>query len=165
MNINYSERTLNLLGPAQEEVIKTLALVYLEEIVTLLNDHQQIFTLLQYAMSRNFKWELSGILKLIESCPKKESQTILESLEYLNRICWGNANLESTYRRLGHHVPSLKIQRETVCDLSLKTLIAKFSLSVQDQFYYAVPTNYFKDQMSQLPFDRYLFNYQWFTVT
>ena len=134
-NQNYFDKITNHYPSSpQSDFIKQFLAPHLEHIISLSNDHRKVFTLLTYAFSRYF--DEIYIEKEVYECIK--SFGAMKSLLVIAKVCNGTADLESTYIRLGTHIPSIEKQREEVADNILKMFYEKFNnLSTLDRFYYA----------------------------
>lgn len=140
-NIDYQQKIVPTCEKSSKEIIEEMVLPYLDHIVSLSNDHRVILKFLQYPFSRNFSYFcVQDITNLLEACGKseKECEEALECIQHLKRICWGEANLESTFVRVGQKIPGRIEQRIIVANICLKILNENFkSLSVVDRFYCA----------------------------
>jgi hypothetical protein len=139
-NLDYAARSsASSISMSQKDVMESVLSPYLEHIVSLSIDHEKMLTLFEYTLStpEDFLRSIRDIRVFLNTFIESDGAIaeILESVQALNRLCWGHGNLEKTFLRLASVVPDLKSQRDFVVDGYLKSINTKFpSLPVDERF-------------------------------
>lgn len=139
-NLHYRERSVYAVTRSQRKLIEQAVFPYLKEIVAFSKGPRQFLLLLQYAFSKGGDWEIPQIQNVLKSTEnnRNERDRMLGLVKDLQRICWGMAGIEATFKALAPNVPNLAIQRDIIAAVFHKAIVDNFSLSIEDRFYCSI---------------------------
>lgn len=110
------------MSKAQKEILLDMIDPYLEDILNNCSEFNSAVKLISAAFSpKNLTTEVNHFL-----AEHKIDGTVIASVEAIQRICYGEGNLESTFLRMSATLPKLSIQRVTLHHACINKLMAKY---------------------------------------
>lgn len=119
---------------SQKELLFSVADVYIDDIINNCKNLETAIKLLRSALYGSYLF----IAKDIESFIARENidMSVVDSIHTLWKICHGQANMETTYLRMGKAIPVLKLQKIIICERIIEKMRDKIAeLDDEDQLY------------------------------
>ena len=136
-HLAYAQLSGSTLTQAQQDMLHEMLSPYVDAVAEVSEDYKLVCTLFEHIFAKNFSNEKNNVLKLIHNSGQSTEfcRTLMDCLKALNRICWGKANLESIFTKLGASVPNLTTQRMIAANFCLDALFGRFNtLSIDTRF-------------------------------
>lgn len=125
ITIEQQQNQAPSMNTPQKDTLQSVAEIYIEDVIDNCTDYTTAIKLLRCAFYEDFQ-------KIVESAKillteKKIEANVIGSVISLWKICHGEANMETTYLRMGKNVPNLLAQRNFLHSICINKLKDKFA--------------------------------------